>query len=141
MLDKIIYEASLANIENRKRVRSYGGDKLISKCQWMKDFCTIHINIGRETGKTRHIIQNSKSGDLIVCREGTKKFIQHSTKEILDFYVPHVTKEIHGNILRDVQIVFVDEPEQTLNPFKDIFEFYSKFTINFNEPIFIMLGE
>ncbi len=141
MMDKLVYYALLENIENRKRLRAKGYDKGISKVQWMIQFCTIHLNIGRDTGKTRHIIENAKTGDLVVCREGTKKLIQHSTKEKLDFYVPHVTKSIQGKILGEVKIVFVDEPKQTLKPFVDDYEFYATFMVNFNEPIFIMLGE
>ena len=71
MMDKLVYYALLENIENRKRLRAEGYDKGTSKVQWMKQFCTIHLNIGRDTGKTRHIIENAKSGDLIVCREVT----------------------------------------------------------------------
>ncbi len=141
MMDKIVYEAVLENVKNRERFRLNNEDKNISKVQWMKQFCTIHLNIGRDTGKTRHIIENAKTGDLIVCGEGTKKFIQHSTKEKLDFYVPHITKAIQGKILGEVKIIFVDEPKQTLKPFIDDYEFYATFMVNFNEPIFIMLGE
>lgn len=141
MMDKLVYYALLENIKNRKRLRSEGYDEGISKVQWMQQFCTIHLNIGRDTGKTRHIIENAKSGDLIVCREGTKKLIQVQSNEKLDFYVPHVTKAIQGKILGEVKIIFVDEPKQTLKPFVDDYEFYAIFMVNFNEPIFIMLGE
>lgn len=141
MMDKIVYEAVLENVKNRERLRLNNEDKHISKVQWMKQFCTIHLNIGRDTGKTRHIIENAKSGDLIVCREGTKKLIQSQSNERLDFYVPHVTKAIQGRILGEVKIIFVDEPKQTLKPFVDDYEFYATFMVNFNEPIFIMLGE
>ena len=141
MMDKIVYEAVLENVKNRERIRAEGYDKSCSKVQWMQQFCTIHINIGRDAGKTRHIIENAKTGDLIVCREGTKKFIEHSTKERLDFYVPHITKAIQGKILGEVKIIYVDEPKQALKPFVDDYEFYATFMVNFNEPIFIMLGE
>jgi len=120
MLDKIVYEAVLENVKNRERIRTEGYDKSISKVQWMQQFCTIHINIGRDTGKTRHIVENAKSGDLIVCREGTKKLIQAQSTEKLDFYVPHVTKAIQGKILGEVKIIFVDEPNGCflyLNPY------------------------
>ncbi len=66
MMDKIVYEAVLENVKNRERFRLNNEDKNISKVQWMKQFCTIHLNIGRDTGKTRHIIENAKTGDLIV---------------------------------------------------------------------------
>ena len=140
-MDKLVYEAVLENIRNRKDMRLNGEDKAISKNQWMKDFCTIHLNIGRNTGKTRHIVENAKTGDLIVCRQGTRKLIQSQTTEKLDFYVPHITKSIQGKILGEVKIVYVDEPKQTLKPFVDDYEFYATFMVNFNEPIFIMLGE
>ena len=141
MMDKLVYYALLENIENRKRMRAEVYDKGIPKVQWMKQFCTIHLNIGRDTGKTRHIIENAKSGDLIVCREGTKKLIQSQTNEKLDFYIPHISKDTYPRIFEECKIVFVDEPYQTLKPFRDIFEFYNHFEKNTKEPVFIMLGE
>ncbi len=141
MMDKLVYEAVLENIRNRKDMRLNGEDKAISKNQWMKDFCTIHLNIGRNTGKTRHIVENAKTGDLIVCRQGTRKLIESQVNIGLDFYVPHVVKDVYGKMFEECKIVFVDEPYQTLKPFRDIFEFYNHFDRNTKEPIFIMLGE
>ena len=143
MMDKLVYYALLENIANRKRIRAKGYDKAISKVQWMQQFCTIHLNIGRNTGKTRHVVENAKTGDLIVCRQGTRKLIESQVNISLDFYVPHVVKDVYGKMFEECKIVFVDEPEpyQTLKPFRDIFEFYNHFDRNTKEPIFIMLGE
>lgn len=141
MMDKIVYEAVLENIRNRERLRKNGEDKAISKILWMKDFCTIHINIGRASGKTRYIVENAKTGDLIVCRQGTRKLIESQVNVSLDFYVPHISKDIYPRMFEECEIVFVDEPYQTLKPFRDIFEFYNHFEKNTKEPVFIMLGE
>lgn len=140
-MDKIIYEAVLENKKNRENFKMGGLSNAYSKTDWMREFCTIHLNIGRNTGKTRHITENAKEGDLVVCREGTRLLIVDKAKERLSFYVPHISKHVYGKIFAECQIIFVDEPKQTLKPFVDIFEFYSKFMVNFNEPVFIMLGE
>ena len=141
MMDKLVYVAVLENIENRNRLRKAGCDKDTPKIVWMKDFSTIHLNIGRDTGKTRHIIDNAKTGDLIVCRDGTRKFIQSQTSEKLNFYVPHISRDVYGRMFEECELVFVDEPLETLRPFRDIYEFYNHFLNNMNEPVFIMLGE
>lgn len=147
LIDEVVYVAVKTLLENRKEAKRLEYNKAISKAQWFEQFCTVHVNIGRNSGKTRHIAEMAKPEDLIVCRNGTRMFIEGSSKykDNLTFLVPHVSKIPIGrryySILKDCQIVFVDEPKITLLPYKDLSEFYHSFMVNFNEPMFIMLGE
>lgn len=146
-IDKLVYFSLKANLENREKAKKQNYNKQISKAQWFEQFCTIHINIGRNSGKTTHIVEMAQPEDLIVCRNGTKMFIEENSKHgnNLHFLVPHISRIPVGrkyySIFADCQIVFVDEPKMTLLPYKDLSEFYHSFMVNFNEPIFIMLGE
>jgi len=149
MIDKIMFEAVNRNLEMRERMLLSEYDKTIPKEIWLKDFCTIHLNIGRCTGKTFHIAENAKETDVVfVGLNSTRSLILDKNKRLnrVDENLINLNNLMWShNKKRDVydscNMIFVDEPKISLKRFDNILDFYRLFINNKNEMIFILLGE
>ena len=61
------YEALLTHlIELNKSNQNKGHAVLFSKFNYLKEYCTVRLDIGRGVGKTNYIINNARQGDLVI---------------------------------------------------------------------------
>ena len=58
--------------------------RLYDIASYAKEFCTVRVNLGRQVGKTRWILENSSAGDLIVlanqraCNDLVQRFVNRT---------------------------------------------------------------
>ncbi len=124
----------------------------LPKLRWLKDFCTVHINLGRRTGKTNYIQSkvNDKHTLIMVCDYDSKKeYEEKLTGSVTNIFTlfdknPHFST--NNNIFKDIDLndiyyVYVDEPKLVFGHQRDLEDFYIMFSQCKSEPTFIMLGE
>ena len=78
--------------ENRKLQEKLGIKDHLDIIQWMSDFCTIRLNVGRSVGISSYIIDNAMAFDLVIV----------PTEEIRRFYIFMGHDEIHIHTLRSL---------------------------------------
>jgi len=134
MLDSIISLAVIANLKNRRRysqVRWY-----MNPCFFLKEFCSIHIDIGRATGKTQCIIEIAKENDAVLVRDS---FMKQSmiAKGMKSKYVFCSIEEMKIQVLgiNDIEFVYIDEPH-LIKDVEEIYYMFGRYT-----PTFIFLGK
>ena len=132
MLEPIISLAIIANLKNRKRysqVRWYMNPYL-----FLREFCSIHIDIGRATGKTQCIIEMARENDIVLVKDS---FMKQSmiAKGIKSKHVFCSIKEMEIHVMGlNVEFVYIDEPYLI----QDVEKVYCMFG-NY-APTFIFLG-
>ena len=135
MLSSIICLAVEANKKNRELYKHT--KEVYHKSDWLQNFCTIHIDIGRGSGKTEYIKNNLTEKDVVLCNSvNAKREILGDNKNMKIFYEE---SDLIG-ISLNVENIYIDEPDL-------VFEYFNKekvydiFSMCEGEPTFILLGE
>ena len=132
MLESIIKLAVIANLKNQKRysqVRWY-----MNPSFFLSEFCSVHINIGRGTGKTQCIIEMAQEGDVVLVRDSFMKQGMIA-KGIKSKHVFCSVKEMEIQVAGlNVEFVYIDEAYLIENVEK-IYHIFGNHT-----PTFIFLG-
>lgn len=112
----LIKHAIAMNITNRQKLPEYA-EKYVSQAQFSGEFKTVHLNVGRRTGKTSAMITLARKGDLIIVHdEDTKRRLKyeypHCLATINSIYdVVLGSKGLYGRVPpRKFDYVWVDEP-------------------------------
>jgi hypothetical protein len=138
MLNKIVDLAIKENMRIRKL--NPGLKAAISDRIYLQDNCTIHINIGRATGKTQYIIDNAKENDVvIVCSKMHKNlfFEKYKTKNV--FYS---TNDLIGKRFDNADFIYIDEPALFFKKQNcDLWDIYDLFHYTKPSVTFVLLGE
>ena len=119
------------NLMNRLRCGQIAATKLPPDL-WSKEFCTVHCNVGRCSGKTSFIKQAAKIGDLIVVQyvENKTHFINSSAKVIS-------ANEVTGET-ESYNFIYVDEPGEVFKIIdRDVFYKY----LSDGTQTFVFIGE
>ena len=137
--------ANLVNaaIEANRYARTHYKNEIVfmeNPISWMMDNCTVKIDIGRATGKTKYIIDNATEWDVIVATGVSADIIKRKT------FGKHV--HIHNNFnsfvgrsYGNTNIVYIDEPSRFLTDYCTEFAFYSLFTkADMYKITFVLLG-
>lgn len=141
-------------ISLNERLRN--SDKILkehmSPLHYAHEFCTIHLNIGRQSGKTKYIIDNATETDLVIVQNhyhaidlkqnGCKAKVVGSTN--FNYELSERNRGLKN--LTAINRVFIDEPKLCFENVtkENIFEtvlFYNSFRATIKLiPIFILLG-
>ncbi|MFZ2992500.1 MAG: hypothetical protein WA061_02180 [Microgenomates group bacterium] len=136
-LEDIVISAININKDNRKYMPESTFHSL-STVGYVLDFCTIHIDIGRQTGKTYFIQNYARSWDLIIVpNESLKRIYLMSTPSDLLVLTP---EEVMGyKFETPPETIYFDEPKLCFKrvPKEDLFY---KFIKNKNQTV-VMLGQ
>ncbi len=146
MIESLIDLAIELNKDSRNWAINKGLNKTTHPISWMKEFCTIHIDIGRASGKTKYISEHATINDIIFVSNGGNARMIRDYNDKANIVVVHfdglqnfmVNKEIE-NILFP-PFIYVDEPKRTLNKNKN-FDIYNYYSYCKESPTFILLGE
>ena len=98
-----------------------------------REFCTIHINIGRRTGKTEYIKRNATKTDVVVVASRQMREI-YSGVNVPVVSVDGIVDWSKGR--RAVSTIYIDEPE-LMHKFVGII--YESLFRNANQT-FVLLG-
>ena len=145
MIESMIDLAIELNKQNKEWAISRNLDKITHPIHWMKEFCTIHLDIGRASGKTKYISNNATIDDVIFVSNGGNARMIREYNNVCNIFVIHFDGVqnfmINNKIIQfEPKIVYVDEPNRTLNKNKK-FDIYNYFSYCKNSPTFILLGE
>lgn len=119
--------------------------KMISDFFVFKEFCTIHINVGRASGNTEYIVNNANSSDLVVCHSyNQKNMIIKKMAENQNFSIPEflLPPRFSSKIMdKGYNKIYVDNPRLCFKNLKSPDEFYYIFLGTSKDKTFIFLGE
>lgn len=114
-------------------------EKALSPAGYLREFCTVHVNIGRCTGKTSFIQFNATDNDFIIVPNlNIKDF--YVSEGFLPTKVSTFRHPIPGRPPEKVDVFYVDEPkfcfktQFELDNFYDVAAMYQAHTI-------VMVGE
>lgn len=113
-----------------------------SPCQWTSEFCTVHCNIGRGSGKTTFIkdrVHSEKTDLVVVASEALRETYKRDfTKATL--VTPNTLSRLDGPGLMKFNNIFVDEPELVFTRM-DRGMFYYVLSYANMDQTFLLLGE
>jgi len=112
MLDKILRMAIDENFKNRVKYRHLKPS--MRPYEWLSSFCSIHIDIGRGTGKTHYILNNYRPYDVILATRTMKEVMDSRGMDTSNVYssVEAMEKGFLGTTIREYpRFVYIDEPE------------------------------
>lgn len=113
-----VYDLAIdANIRRREKLDKDVLNGLYNP-HFLREYCTVHVNLGRRSGKTQYIIENCTDKDIVIAsnisitREiGT--MLQH---KFISPYRCHNIEKLKSNDFifsgLSVDTIWVDEPEQ-----------------------------
>jgi transcriptional regulator of met regulon len=109
----------------------------LSPSHWAAEFCTIHVDAGRQTGKTDYITRAAWSSDLIIVPNSRlRDLIQHVT--MAEVTTGSQIHDYRGNRF-PYETIFVDEPKFSLVDATARRLMYENFAIDGNQT-FVLLG-
>jgi len=73
---------------------------------WLDEIATIHLNLGRRTGKTEYISNNASDKDLVILPRGGMK---HMYSSLLDLRTIE-DMNIVGKFPVSPEVLWIDEP-------------------------------
>lgn len=151
---KLVDDAVALNLENQLRFEN--NKKFISGGQWLSDFGTVNLNVGRQVGKTNYIATRMTTSDLVIVPyERDVKNYYHKAADLQDklffnsenVYSARIMfdrfnmsgywrgrRDLHENWNK----VYVDEPNMVFAQRDSFYEFYDWFGKRCNQVI--MLG-
>jgi hypothetical protein len=140
----VLDAAIIANRDARKRVELERD--AVSSEYLKRHHCTVHLNIGRITGKTEAIKRLAKRGDVVlVTNEGVRKHLLRNIppgSEIyaVDIFTPQKFSKYTGLGREYPRTVWIDEPSLV---FADVnrYEMYKLLSSDDFNQTFVMLGE
>ena len=136
MFENIVNLAREYNYSNR----SVEAESCSDVVRYYSMYCTVHVNVGRGSGKTKYIVDNAEKNDVIFTfSQNSKKTFSELSKTKNIFCD---VRECVGLDLEDIDFVYVDEPKICLEKyFYNIFDIYRLFRSTKKEITFILLGE
>jgi hypothetical protein len=138
---------NLAIAENKRSRETNGMEKTwrkhVSVSSYFKDRCTIHIDIGRATGKTKYIANHATGKDIIITYSsvGKELLLEKGLGIKIFSNLESIQQERGKNSFRDIEFVYIDEPHLFLrNQHCEMVDIYGLFAGSDN-PTFVLLGE
>lgn len=124
---------NLINLNKRHRINKI----LIPYESYLKEYCTVRVDIGRQIGKTHYIISNATKNDCIIVHNvATKRNIKIFTKAKV-YTIKNIYNKIPGNIFKNI---WIDEASWMDNNIKNLDFLYSLFANKSVEQTFIFFG-
>jgi hypothetical protein len=106
LLDKLMTEALRVNKEIRHQ---FGDSRCMSAIAYAREFCTVHVNPGRRTGKTSWALENVEKGDVIIVHNHHRQKILATQTRALVYSVGTLTHSDDGRGLHSRRVI-IDEP-------------------------------
>lgn len=101
------------NKEMRSTLSASAAENL-SIPMFVKEFCTIHCNIGRRSGKTQYIIDRAKSDDLIIVHNETIARVYKNSGADINIMtassVSRIEEVFRGYYIPKFNNIYIDEP-------------------------------
>lgn len=114
-------------------------EQALSPAGYLREFCTIHVNIGRCTGKTYFIQTNATDNDFIIVPNFyTKDF--YVDEGFLPTRVSTFRHPIPGAPPEKIDVFYVDEPKYCFASQDDIDRFYNVAAM-YRAHTIVMVGE
>lgn len=85
---ELIKHAIASNLNNRQKLPEYA-EKYVNQSQFVREFKTIHLSVGRRTGKSIAMVTLAREGDLIIVHN-------EETKRRLKYEYPHCLATINS---------------------------------------------
>lgn len=133
-------------INNNKEIRREKNKEFYSAAHYAREYCTIHLNIGRQSGKTTYIIENATKNDLIVvCNRAMHDYIldqswhKQGRAPTLNIFV--ASAHIDNLLGREFQTIYVDEPTHCFEKIKRMKLYEATASKVVENQTFILLGE
>lgn len=129
------------NLAFREKARPHF--EKISPQLWLRDFCTVIVDIGRQTGKTEYICRRATKDDLVITYSmvSANKFPDGRIFEVVSAESADFRKTLLANKYKRI---FIDEAGLVfrLMSFNDILRHYSdkKLVVDLENTTFILLG-
>jgi hypothetical protein len=151
MFANLVDFAIAENKENREKKIQY--KDAMPKSHWLREFCTVHINCGRGTGKTEYITNELNAQDIvIVSNYGTKKIIEDGMNQRCDNIFSSAAMKYRASekdellyLLQtiDIKRIFIDEPAACERNDLDLYYFYDMVAAHnkSTDLTFVLLGE
>lgn len=118
MLKELVELAIKIQDENIRKAESDGIDRSISHSIFLSDFKTIHINVGRRSGKTRYIIDNAKENDVVLGFNRYPVFLNGLNACYVCSLFDHTYKVdvcmAHSKPKKGWDILYIDEPKRSI---------------------------
>jgi hypothetical protein len=138
---------NLAIAENKKSRETNGMEKTwrehVSIGSYFKDRCTIHIDVGRATRKTKYIAEHATGKDIVITFSSVGKELlldKGLGVRIFSNLLP-IQQERGKDKFKDIEFIYIDEPHLFLRnqhcEMSDIYELFS----GSDNPTFVLLGE
>lgn len=121
--------------------------KEIEYAYYLKEFCTLKLDVGRRTGKTQYIIDNGNAASCVVVRNqdwaGTLYNARAGTTTDSGLMVITFNQLITSPKGKYItyNTIYVDEPYMTLPNSKDRYKFYERIANPTLDQTIIMLGQ
>ena len=138
---------NLAIAENKRSRKTNGMEKVwrqhVSISSYFKDRCTIHIDVGRSTGKTKYIADHATGKDIVITSSlvGKELLLNKGLGIRIFSNLLPIQQERGKDRFKDVEFVYMDEPHLFLRnqhcEMSDIYELFAKS----DDPTFVLLGE
>jgi len=132
--EDVVLEAIHLNLANRANI----GPPQAPPYMYMKEFGTVHINVGRQTGKTSFIKKFSESDDaVIVCNWSMARTFawQNSSPTII------CADSLSNFKNREFSTIWVDEPNLCFPTRMALNCLYETFATLNPKQMFVLLGE
>lgn len=135
----IVDELLSMNLENRKFTTH--ARKILSPLQYLKEICTVHVDIGRCSGKTDYIIQKATKDDLIVvANQATAVSIRENIIHPENMNIIYGNTNFPRKPFDGFKIMYVDDPKFCFQKI-DYYTICKFFLSEEIEQTIVMLGE
>jgi len=127
-------------VSKMRRVLHEGYRKGMSPQQWAHQFCTVKIDIGRGTGKTKFITKHADQRSLVIVHSNLMSEIikrENTRPDIFGGYVLEMQTSRVLSRLSAYDTVYVDE---TSKCFRNINILYDVLATDGKDRTFILLG-
>lgn len=115
--------------------------RYMANAHWLEEFCTVDINVGRQSGKSLYINKRATPVDLVVCmNEDYKRGVFKECRNVLtvsEIAADSFNRGVRFSDIKHYNKIYVDEPFAVFSRFKR-YDFYYKFAGLANQ--IIMLG-
>lgn len=138
--EEIVTSAIQLNIKNREIEGTIKKESL-SLMNYINDYCSIKINIGRATGKTEYICKHAKANDLVIThgKQGKRYMMEKGCEANIIFLNEHVSEYV-GIPCPDY--IYVDEPHLSIDGWEKEFKILLDMVIsNDKNQTIVYLGE
>ena len=133
-VEKTLLEVIALNKENRDRLNEW---EHYSPTNYLKEFCTVHLDIGRQVGKTTFITKHANENDAVVT------FLNwRNDKGIKVFSSSEDIARLRSKKEHSYKNIFIDEPDFVFRRVAEYSEILEAFASkDYKNQTFILLGE